>query len=151
MIYGTDEVLRQANLKQQTNPSGFLYGTDAATNVGRAAPAPRPNNSLWLEERTWVQSDAVESCVSNWSTDGYVNHYFSEKDAVKNQKLALTQGKIMKCWIVNPFIPNISMYVLFTILHIFLILLVERLSLKSIYWRHFIFGDYFLYSADLIY
>lgn len=53
MIYGTDEVLRQAQLKEEANrPSGFLYGTDAATNVGRPAPAPRPNNSLWLEERT---------------------------------------------------------------------------------------------------
>ena len=53
MIYGTDELLRQARLKEQeNNPSGFLYGTDAATRVGKAIPAPRPNNSIWLEERT---------------------------------------------------------------------------------------------------
>jgi len=52
MIYGTDEVLRQTKLKEQANPTGFLYGTDAATRVGKPAPAARPNNSIWLEERT---------------------------------------------------------------------------------------------------
>ncbi|XP_073236100.1 uncharacterized protein [Porites lutea] len=71
MIYGTDEVLRQAQLKEEANrPLGFLYGTDAATKVGRPAPAPRPNNSLWLEERT-------------------------EKDALKNQTLAQTQDEFL--------------------------------------------------------
>lgn len=54
MIYGTDEVLKQAKLKQQAQPSGFLYGTDAATHVGKPDPATRPNNTLWLEERTLV-------------------------------------------------------------------------------------------------
>lgn len=52
MIYGTDELLRQAKLKENYNPSGFLYGTEAATKVGKPAPAPRPNNMIWLEERT---------------------------------------------------------------------------------------------------
>lgn len=51
MIYGTDELLRQAKLKE-SQPSGFLYGTEAATNVGKPAPAPRPNNMIWLEEKT---------------------------------------------------------------------------------------------------
>lgn len=63
MIYGTDELLHQAGLKENYNPSGFLYGTEAATKVGKPAPAPRPNNMIWLEERT-------------------------EKEAVKNKKLA---------------------------------------------------------------
>lgn len=52
MIYGTDEVLRQANMRDGINPSGFLYGTEAATKVGKPSPGPRPNNVLWLEERT---------------------------------------------------------------------------------------------------
>jgi len=70
MIYGTDEVLRQTKLKEQANPTGFLYGTDAATRVGKPAPAARPNNSIWLEERT-------------------------EKDALKNKKLALSQDEFL--------------------------------------------------------
>ena len=52
LIYGTDEVLRQANMRDGNNPSGFLYGTEAATKVGKPSPGPRPNNVLWLEERT---------------------------------------------------------------------------------------------------
>jgi len=52
MIYGTDELLHQAKIKETYNPSGFLYGTEAATKVGKPAPAPRPNNMIWLEERT---------------------------------------------------------------------------------------------------
>lgn len=51
MIYGTDEIFRQAQFKEKANSSGFLYGTNAATKVGKAEPAPRPNNPLWLEER----------------------------------------------------------------------------------------------------
>ncbi|XP_068745397.1 uncharacterized protein [Montipora capricornis] len=70
MIYGTDEILRQAKRKEKPNTSGFLYGTDAATKVGRHDPAPRPNNPLWLEERT-------------------------ECDALRNQKLAQAQDEFL--------------------------------------------------------
>ena len=52
MIYGTDQLPHQAKLKENYNASGFLYGTEGATKVGKAAPAPRPNNMIWLEERT---------------------------------------------------------------------------------------------------
>ena len=55
MIYGTDELLHQAKLNAEApKPSGFLYGTDAATKVGKPACGPRPNNVLWLEEKTLV-------------------------------------------------------------------------------------------------
>ncbi|XP_078377986.1 uncharacterized protein LOC144661155 isoform X1 [Oculina patagonica] len=70
MIYGTDELLRQAKLKEESNPSGFLYGTEAATKVGKPAPAPRPNNMIWLEERT-------------------------ERDAIKNKELAMSQDEFL--------------------------------------------------------
>lgn len=70
MIYGTDEMFRQAQLKEKANSPGFLYGTNAATKVGKAEPAPRPNNPLWLEERT-------------------------ERDALRNQKLAQTQDDFL--------------------------------------------------------
>lgn len=70
MIYGTDELLHQAKLKGNYNPSGFLYGTEEATKVGKPAPAPRPNNMIWLEERT-------------------------EKEAEKNKKLASTQDEFL--------------------------------------------------------
>lgn len=63
MIYGTDEVLKQAKLKQQAQPSGFLYGTDAATHVGKPDPATRPNNTLWLEERTLVHVLSGHTCI----------------------------------------------------------------------------------------
>nr|XP_058964974.1 uncharacterized protein LOC131791646 isoform X1 [Pocillopora verrucosa] len=70
LIYGTDEVLRQANMRDGNNPSGFLYGTEAATKVGKPSPGPRPNNVLWLEERT-------------------------EKETFKNKKLATTQDEFL--------------------------------------------------------
>lgn len=55
MIYGTEELLRQSEekkrLAQASKPVGFLYGTEAATNVGKQKPTTRPNNALWLEQR----------------------------------------------------------------------------------------------------
>lgn len=55
MIYGTDEMLRQSEekkkLSQAEKPLGFLYGTEAATQVGKQKPSTRPNNALWLEAR----------------------------------------------------------------------------------------------------
>jgi len=56
MIYGTDELLRQTEEKRTLTQAtgkkeGFLYGTPAATNVGKQKPSTRPNNALWLEQR----------------------------------------------------------------------------------------------------
>lgn len=55
MIYGTEEMLRQSEEKKKQaenqKPLGFLYGTEAATQVGKQKPTTRPNNALWLEAR----------------------------------------------------------------------------------------------------
>ncbi|KAK3733793.1 hypothetical protein QZH41_015110, partial [Actinostola sp. cb2023] len=58
MIYGTDELLRQTEEKRTLTQAtgkkeGFLYGTPAATNVGKQKPSTRPNNALWLEQRVF--------------------------------------------------------------------------------------------------
>ena len=54
MIYGTDELMTKNShyerIKNQ-KPVGFMYGTNAATNVGQSNPGPRPNNALLLEQR----------------------------------------------------------------------------------------------------
>lgn len=56
MIYGTDELVRQAARQEQDkrgkDPVGFMYGTEAATRVGKHVPNTKPNNVLMLEERT---------------------------------------------------------------------------------------------------
>ena len=55
MIYGTDELLRQSEEKKKLakteKPVGFMYGTEAATNVGKPKPSRRPNNALGREAR----------------------------------------------------------------------------------------------------
>lgn len=58
MIYGTDDYpqnsLQNKNERSRVNnqkPDGFMYGTNAATNVGHKAAGTRPNNALLLEER----------------------------------------------------------------------------------------------------
>lgn len=56
MIYGTDELVRQAARQEQDKrgkyPVGFMYGTEAATRVGKHVPNTKSNNALMLEERT---------------------------------------------------------------------------------------------------
>ena len=57
MIYGTTEELqRNAEKKtlanyEQKKPNGFMYGTDAATNVGLQRAGTKPNGALFLEQR----------------------------------------------------------------------------------------------------
>jgi hypothetical protein len=58
MIYGTDELLRQSQEKPKVSSNrkdpglGFMYGTEAATNVGKPRPSRKPNNALSLEAKT---------------------------------------------------------------------------------------------------
>lgn len=55
MIYGTDDLLRQSQERQKMqnkeNRIGFMYGTEAATNVGKPKPSRKPNNALLLEAK----------------------------------------------------------------------------------------------------
>lgn len=57
LVYGTNELLRrEAEEKQRESAGyyrpGFMYGTEAATRVGRHVPSTKPNNALMLEQRT---------------------------------------------------------------------------------------------------
>lgn len=54
MMYGTEDLLWQSEEKRKIKsekPDGFLYGTEAATNVGKQKATTKPNNALWIEAR----------------------------------------------------------------------------------------------------
>ncbi|XP_031559168.1 uncharacterized protein LOC116295486 isoform X2 [Actinia tenebrosa] len=82
MIYGTDELLRQSQerqkVKSKENPIGFMYGTEAATNVGKPKPSRKPNNALLLEAKTF-EDQAYKNKQLAFDQDEFLEKHRKEK------------------------------------------------------------------------
>ncbi|XP_032239574.2 uncharacterized protein LOC5514059 isoform X1 [Nematostella vectensis] len=81
MIYGTNEMLHQENQRrvkqQQEKADGFLFGTDAATNVGKQQEKRKPNNALYLENRTELDFQRNKKLANE--QDEFMEKHIQEK------------------------------------------------------------------------